>query len=1160
MNHSVLKPFAQTARRELRKQIELRLDYVLRTDSVELRQRAGQVKALRDALTLEGRDILVERVAYTWFNRLAALRFMDANGYHPFGARVVTAATEQETLPEVLQQARAGVLDADLRAQLDTADMFDGVLSGTIPTASKEGTAYRMLLVAACHYYHQLMPFLFEKLGDATELLLPEDLLTEQSVAYSFRTELTDADCRDVEVIGWLYQYYISEKKDAVMARNDAVPTEDIPAVTQLFTPHWIVRYLVENSLGRLWLLNRPGSRLREKMPYYIEGEAETEFLKITKPEEIKLLDPAGGSGHMLTYAYDLLYAIYEEEGYDAPEIPGLILKYNLHGIDICDRAAGLAAFALVMKARGSDSRFFRRFVSPQVIALQDVRFEEGELSAYFKALGFQPSALHSDFNRLLHQFEEAKNFGSLIHPCLSEEQIRQTRTKVTDLQAKIESGELIASATYDKILRVLTQAEALSSQYHVAVANPPYMGAANFNPPLGLFAQNQYPRSQADLFSMFIERCLQLVQRRGYGGLITMHSWMFISSFDELRRGLVTEHSLNSMLHLGPRAFDSIGGEVVQTTAFVLQSQVFTEKTAVFKRLVKGASEAEKQAMFYVGENEFVVSVSSFEGVPGRPFAYWASPSLLKSFQAGSVLKSLGKPRKGLVTLDDRRFTKNWWEVSYGNFGVGYENRNAANNSGKKWFPINKGGGFRKWSGFAEQVINWANDGRELKSFIISRYGGGSYTKEIRSEEYYFRPAITWGKINTASPSFRFSPTGFIMGDAGPCIFIDSDLHPILGLLNSKVSHAIIELLSPTVNAGSGDISKIPIIFSKNKSEHAQIVTTAIDLARDDWDNFETSWDFHHLPLLKSGLKRATLEESWQAWEVQSKAAITYMQELETENNRLYIAAYGLDKELQPEVPENQITLARADVRKDVASFLSYAVGCMMGRYSLDQPGLILADAGSAVADYSAKIPSPTFAPDADSILPVLDGEWFGDDVVSRIRDFLRITFGDETLAENVTFVEESLGRDLRKYFTREFYKDHLRTYKKRPIYWMVSSPDGSFQALIYLHRYTRDTVNTLLNDYVREFLHKLESRQQELTSVTLNESARPAERTKATKELGKIEKMLKEIRAWERDVVLPLAQQRIELDLDDGVKMNYQKFPGLLVPIPGLEKKEAE
>lgn len=397
-------------------------------------------------------------------------------------------------------------------------------------------------------------------------------------------------------------------------------------------------------------------------------------------------------------------------------------------------------------------------------------------------------------------------------------------------------------------------------------------------------------------------------------------------------------------------------------------------------------------------------------------------------------------------------------------------------------------------------------------------------------------------------------------MGDAGPCIFIDSDLHPILGLLNSKVSHAIIELLSPTVNAGSGDISKIPIIFSKNKSEHAQIVTTAIDLARDDWDNFETSWDFHHLPLLKSGLKRATLEESWQAWEVQSKAAITYMQELETENNRLYIAAYGLDKELQPEVPENQITLARADVRKDVASFLSYAVGCMMGRYSLDQPGLILADAGSAVADYSAKIPSPTFAPDADSILPVLDGEWFGDDVVSRIRDFLRITFGDETLAENVTFVEESLGRDLRKYFTREFYKDHLRTYKKRPIYWMVSSPDGSFQALIYLHRYTRDTVNTLLNDYVREFLHKLESRQQELTSVTLNESARPAERTKATKELGKIEKMLKEIRAWERDVVLPLAQQRIELDLDDGVKMNYQKFPGLLVPIPGLEKKEAE
>ena len=450
MNHSALKTFAQDARRKLCNLIGARLDYVLTADTAELRQQAAQVAELRNALAGEGRDTLRERVAYTWFNRLAALRFMDANGYHPFGARVITPATANETLPELLQQARAGALDADFKSQISNLNTFDELLAGRIPVDHLEAQVFKLLLVAACNYYHRLMPFLFEKIGDATELLLPEDLLTEHSIVADFRENLTDEDCGNEEVLGWLYQYYISEKKDEVMARNAAVPMQDIPAVTQLFTPHWIVRYLVENSLGRLWLLNRPHSRLHEKMPYYIGGEPEADFLKITKPEDIRLLDPAGGSGHMLTYAFDLLYTIYEEEGYDAPEIPGLILKHNLYGVDICDRAVALAAFALCMKARAKDNRFFRRFsaggdspMQPHVIALQEIHFDEGELSAYFKALGTQPSTLNSQLTKLLYQFEEAKNFGSLIQPCLSESEIVAVLEKLSTLNSKLSIRDL---------------------------------------------------------------------------------------------------------------------------------------------------------------------------------------------------------------------------------------------------------------------------------------------------------------------------------------------------------------------------------------------------------------------------------------------------------------------------------------------------------------------------------------------------------------------------------------------------------------------------------------------------------------------------------------------------------------------------------------------
>jgi hypothetical protein len=1157
MDTTGLKTFAQEARTKLRREVGNRLDYWLGADSAEHRQFAPQIKELKDALEKEGREPLVERVAYTWFNRLAALRFMDANGYHPFGVRVVTPATEQQTMPELLQEARAGSLDAGLRAELPTPDTYDLLIAERMPIDNPIGEAYRLLLFAVCHYYQGLMPFLFERLGDATELLLPGDLLTEHSILADFREALADDDCREVEVIGWLYQFYISEKKAAVMARNAAVPKEDIPAVTQLFTPHWIVRYLVENSLGRLWLLNRPRSRLREHMPYYIEGEPETDFLKIEKPEHIRLLDPAVGSAHMLTYAFDLLYLIYEEEGYDASEIPSLILRHNLHGIEICDRAAALAAFALCMKARSRDKRFFRRLANggadvplPHIIELTDVRFAENELRDYIRALGLG-DLFNQPVLKLLHQFEEAKNFGSLIQPSLDERAIADLRRAI---EAKDLGGQLFLRETHLKVLRVLEQAEALTQRYHVVVANPPYMGSGQMNASLATFVGNTLSEGKADMYAAFILRNLALVMRGGKVGMITIPNWMFLSSFEELRGKLLSSSAVSSLIHCGR----GIWGSDFGSCAFILSHTRGLTGRGEFRRLfqktgeVQSVQEIEANFLDRKTYRPYLVAPEDFRKITGFPFAYWVGkydifdlPLLSGRVVSGGRIK----------THDGPRFIRFHWEIP---------------RASSRWRLFLKGGEFRKFYGNENYVVDWSDE-------AVAFYGehGGLIRNEFRAKE-----GICWSKITVSLPSFRLKRQECEYDSASPTIFTHDfrcDFE-LLGYLNSKVGSHVLGALNPTVNTQVADVLALPFAELKGDSKGIVVEQTrqAVSLARSDWDNFETSWDFRDQPLLRPGLKGATLEASWRNWEAQSTAAIRRMQELETENNRLFIAAYGLDRELQPEVPEAQITLARAEARKDAAALISYAVGCMMGRYSLDQPGLILADAGATAQDYLAKVPSPTFAPDADGILPLLDDDWFPDDVVTRTEEFIRVVWGRERERENVAWLEKALGKvdkktgktkptDLRSWFVREFYANHLSNeraygYKKRPIYWLVSSPEGSFQALIYLHRYTKDTVNLLLDRYVRVYIHKLEAHEKHLTGISLDETARPSERTTATKDIGRIQKMIRELKEWDRSVVLPLAQQRIELDLDDGVKANYLKFPGLLAKIPGLEKKEED
>jgi hypothetical protein len=1147
MDTTKLKSFAPAVRQKLHEAIGRKLDFVLAAQTADLRTTyEKQVTSLREK-NKNNRKTLIEGAAYTWFNRFTALRYLDAQGWHPFNVKILMPASAVEIQPEILKIINAGSMPDELKDYADKKRITD-LLNRNIPSQNPEQEAYRLLVLGACRFYNSILPTIFAKLDDETELLLPDDLLGDLSILAGFRTEINDEDCDDVEVIGWLYQFYISDEKDKVIERKSAVSTEDIPAVTQLFTPHWIVRYITENSLGRLWMLNRPASGLKAHMPYYIEGEAETDFLKITKPEEIKIVDPAVGSGHMLTYAFDLLYLIYEEEGYPTNDIAGLILKHNLHGIEICPRAAQLAELALAFKARKKTRRFFQTtvFVRPQVTELHEIRFSGDELREYIKEFGLG-SLFDQAVIKLLHQFEESKNFGSLIQPCLNQKSISDTRQAI---QAKDLGGQLFLRETHLKVLRVLEQAEALTQRYHVVVANPPYMGGKNMNSVLKDFLEDNFEDYKTDLFSAFLVRCFSLSQHGGYLGFMTPFVWMFITSYEELRLRMLGRATITSLVQLEYSGFD---GATVPICTFTLKNADEPNYQGAYIRLTsfRGAPIQGPKALEAIKNPKcgwmFRASSVDFREIPGSPIAFWVSKKLRDTFRR-AALSATTALKNGLQTGDTTQFLRAWWECS-----SGVVTRPEDQGQTKKWIPYNKAGSYRKWYGNFIHVVNWEFDGAAIKANPSAR---------PQNTDSYFNEGVTWGMITSGPSSFRWMPAGMIFDNSAPSAFRSKRAKSLLGMLNSPVPGQILSILNPTLNMTTGTLASVPDLSLDYGDEG--LVDDAISIARADWDNFETSWDFRDKPLLRPGLKDTTLETSWRNWEAQSTTAIRRMQDLETENNRLFITAYGLDGELQPEVPEDQITLARADAKKDMAAFLSYAVGCMMGRYSLEKPGLIIADAGETLEEYLAKVGKSKeelqFQPDDDGILPIMDVEWFEDDIVARVEAFLVSTFGADKLNENIQFIEKSLGTDIRSYFLRGgFYKDHLQTYKKRPIYWMAQSPKKAFCALIYLHRYTKDTLSLLLNSYLRPYIVKLNSRIEILAQTEVS-AGTPREKTAARKELEKLRKYVRECQEWERDVLLPAAQSRIDLDLDDGVKVNYLKLGDVLTPIPGLANKDEE
>ncbi len=1163
METAPLKSFATWARKALIDEVNARVKVVLAPASPERVERLGVVSALERAVSAAGggetgRAAVADRVAYTWFNRVIALRFMDANGYTGIGVVSPQAGTEGGQ-PEILAEAKRGNIDAAI-VGAKTSETVTGLLNRSRRSDDPQGEAYALLLAEYCRHWNRTMPFMFEREGDFTELLVPANLLADDSVLNRAVKVLTADVCKDVEVIGWLYQFYISERKDEVFAgfkKGKKAGTAEIPAATQLFTPHWIVRYLVENSLGRLWMLNRPASRLIDQMEYYIAPvDEETDFLKLAGPEALTIIDPACGSGHMLTYAFDLLYAIYEEAGYAPSDIPGLILSKNLHGTEIDPRAGALAAFALTMKARARQRTFFNRQVEPNVCVLEPITFTPHEIELLVTPTGdrYKEAAFWN-------QFRHADTFGSLIRPDASVLAMLQAHVETIDIET-----DLLAADVVNRAKRVIWQSEILSLKYSVVVANPPYMGTRNMDSALGAWLAENYRSSKAGLDVAFISRARAFALPSGCIAMITMHNWMFLSSYAEFRAELLGNSRICSLVHLGTRAFPTVAGEVVATCAFSLENSHGARSRGKFLNVTE-EDETSKKSLFVrksvaSGTDWVEIAGADLESLPGGRIAYWLSPPVIRRYATGALLEKFAEVRKGIDTGDNSRFLRSWHEV--GISVIALEGPDA----GRRWVPYDKGGPYRRWYGNLDYVVDWLDNGREIRE--RTSWGKGKST--IRNPHLFFKGGLTYGDASFSRFSVREKSSNSLFDNAGPSIFgSPRSLRAVGALLNSSVGELFLDFLCSGAHYQPGDVGKVlldPMVFNAPLAYEE-----CVDVARADWNSQETSWDYSGSPLLDAE-RQTALATRQEQWSRARRQASTRLAALETMNNQTLISLYELESELRPEVTLTDVSLfgnaefayrSVADertrralqARDDVAELISYSVGCMLGRYSLDQPGLILADQGATMRDYLARVPSPTFMPDADNVVPIIDGDWFEDDIVARFRLFLRAAFGEQHFEENLRFVTESLGvKEIRDYFVKSFYKDHVQRYKKRPIYWLFSSAKGSFNALIYMHRYTPSTVGTVLNEYLREYQAKLKSSLEHYERLAVG-GGTPREVAEAQKEADRLRKVLVELDEYERDLY-SLASQPISIDLDDGVKVNYPKFGAALKKIPGLEASD--
>jgi len=1107
METAPLKSYATWARTELIKEVSARIATVLAPGSTERVEEPAAIKALETAIKAAGdeaagRAKVADKVAYTWFNRIIALRFMDANGYTGIG--IVSPHRGQTSgQPEVLADAKRGVIDTAVVGKR-TAETIAALLDSTRRSADPQGEAYILLLADYCRYWHRTMPFMFEQEGDYTELLIPTNLLADDSVLARSVAVLSEEVCQDVEVIGWLYQFYISERKDQVFAgfkKNKKAGADEIPAATQLFTPHWIVRYLVENSLGRLWMLNHPDSRLVDQMGYYITPtDEESDFLKIGKAEELTIIDPACGSGHMLTYAFDLLYAIYQEQGEAPSDIPGKILTHNVYGTEIDPRAGALAAFALTMKARARQRTFFNKQVEPNICVIDPISFSPDELDYLLTNDGVR----HAE-EAFWSQFAEADALGSLIQP-----DPRLAARLSEHLATLGDEGDMLRANTLDKAARVIDQASSLLTRYSVAVANPPYMGSANMNSLLSTFARASFPASKADLFAMFLERGLTLVVEGGYSAQVTMQSWMYLQSFESLRAELRTKGALVCLAHLG----NMVMGIAFGTAAGVWRRARSSHSHATFSRIsMADVIDGRPAPACFEADAVRVVDMDDFLMVPGEVVVYdleerhlFSRPNLRSAFESGGRLKTHG----------NAKYVRYHWEVDA---------------FGSRWRPFHNGGARALFYGNDEDVVDWSS------TAVESYASHGGMPKESALE----LPGVTWSMIGAGDSSFRFREPGELFSSGSPTVVCGSRETAIAYCagLNTPTMVRLMSAINPTVNNYVADVLALPRLGSSTLARLGELGKRGLDTARSLTAATETSRLFARNPLLSGAGTLAARVDHYsvtEAGQIHSLASIQQQSEIHVAQD------FGIEPR-HVAMPDTE----DGNVPQTIAALVSYAVGCMFGRFSLDEPGLILADQGATLQDYISKVPQPSFTPDKDNVIPIVDGDWFEDDIVERFRQFLRAAFGEQHFEENLRFITKSLSvKNLRDYFVKSFYKDHVQRYKKRPIYWLFSSPKGSFNALIYMHRYTPSTVSTVLNEYLREFQAKLQA------------SLTQAERSNNMREADRLRKVLVELNEYEHDILYPLATRQIAIDLDDGVKANYPKFGPALRKIPGLEAAE--
>lgn len=1126
--------------------IKINNDYVYLTD-IETEHREGLIEQIE----YKGYDQVMEQVAYTWFNRIIAIRFMEVNDYLPTRVRVLSSEDENKVEPDAVTQALE--LIEDLR--LDREKIYNYQDNN-----DTEGL-FKYVFIKQCNALGKIMPVMFEKIQDYTELLLPDNLLVEGAVIRELVDNIEEDNFKEqVEIIGWLYQYYISEKKDEVFAelkKNKKIAKENIPAATQLFTPNWIVKYMVENSLGRLWLEGHPNEELKNGWKYYLEEaeqepDVEKELEKIREeskklnPEDITVLDPAMGSGHILVYAFDVLYQIYLSAGYSEREIPRLILEKNLYGLDIDDRAGQLAYFALIMKARSYSRRFFRDIernpIELNVCAIQESNGISKEDIEYF-ADGDEE--LKRDVEYLVEVFTDAKEYGSILE--VEKINFEKVYMKLNDIKFYKTDlfNEEIRSKFILTIPTLINQCKIISKKYDICITNPPYMNSDGAGFKLSKFIKSNFPNSKSDMSTVFMERLLKYCRKNRYISMINIPVWMTQSGCLNLRKILLNTTTLINMLHFGRGVFGSDFGSV----GFVIKKQSIKEYYGLYRKLYikQGAVDSveQKKIWFFDGIGKFLNKQENYTKVPGYAFTYQISDKFYEIFNTYNSIGNYAVAKQGLITGNNDKFLRFWFEVN--NNSVSFINKDIKHN---KWYPYNKGGEYNKWYGNNWRVVNWENNGFEIKNL---KDENGKLRSRPQNMNYYFEQGLTWTALTAGNFSMRFSPSGFIFDAMGPMCFVENKSNEkyILGLLNSCVGVSFLRILCPNLKFDQKPLEKVPCIISRNK-EVDYLVDENIELSKIDWDSFETSWDFKKHPIIE--FKSNNIENSFKNWSDFSEKQFNQLKSNEEELNRIFIDIYGLQDELTPEVEDKDITIRKADRDREMKSFISYAVGCIMGRYSLDEEGLVFAGGEFDINRYKI------FKADKDAIIPITDMEYFEDDIVSRFVEFVKVVFGEETLEENLNYIADTecfkrkaneTSRDcLRRYFLKGFMEDHLKVYQKRPIYWMFDSgKQNGFKALIYMHRYDENMVAKVRTDYLHVLQRKYESEINRLDNDMNSEILSTKEKSAAKKRKEKIQKQLAECKQYDQ-VIAHVAHQRIAIDLDDGVKVNYQKFQGIEVP----------